>query len=81
MNHKNTYTNIAIYMTRPYNVQYTCHALHYGTASCNLILWYKERMGVEKASLEIKCSQSAVGDHINQSGHTDSFQRIVFLLD
>ena len=56
-----------------------CHASYYGKASRSLLSQCKERLGINKASLEIKGSSSAMGDHINQSGHAESVKDFSFL--
>ena len=45
------------------------NSLYYGKISCNLINRCREHLGVNKDSLRIRGSPSAIGDYINQSGH------------
>ena len=42
--------------------------------SRNLITRCREHLGVNKAGFRIKGGPSAIGDHINQSGHAASFK-------
>ena len=51
-----------------------CHASYYGKTSRNLITRCREHLGVNKAGFRIKGGPSAIGDHINQSGHAASFK-------
>ena len=51
-----------------------CHTSYYGKTSRNLITRCREHLGVNKAGFKIKGGPSAIGDHINQSGHAASFK-------
>ena len=51
-----------------------CHASYFGKTSRNLITRCREHLGINKAGQKIKVSPSAIGDHINQSGHAVSLE-------
>ena len=60
---------------------YSCVGHGVDTVFCsrNLITRCREHLGINKAGQKIKVSPSAIGDHINQSGHAVSLEDFLVL--